>query len=162
VREQEQVLNERSVMHATFVIERSYDASPARAFKAWAEPAAKARWFGPSEGTNDGYELDFRVGGREHLSVGAPDGSTYAFDCCYQDIVPDERIVYAYDMHRDEVRISVSLATVEFKPDGAGTRLIFTEQAAFLDDQDTAGERERGTRTLLENLGAELQRERLQ
>jgi uncharacterized protein YndB with AHSA1/START domain len=36
---------ERSVTHSTFVIERTYDASPARVFAAWLQPKAKARWF---------------------------------------------------------------------------------------------------------------------
>jgi len=45
---------DRSVTHATFLLERSYDASPARVFAAWADPAAKARWFaGPEEGTGE-------------------------------------------------------------------------------------------------------------
>jgi uncharacterized protein YndB with AHSA1/START domain len=152
-------MSDRSVAHATFAIERVYDASPARVFEAWADPEAKKRWFGPEE--KGRYELDFRVGGQEHLTIGTPDGPTYRFDASYQDIVPDERIVYAYDMHRDDTRISVSLATVELVSAGAGTRLRFTEQAAFLDGQDTPGERERGTGTLLENLAAELQGERV-
>ncbi len=38
-------MTDRSVTHATFVVERRYDASPARVFAAWADPAAKARWF---------------------------------------------------------------------------------------------------------------------
>jgi uncharacterized protein YndB with AHSA1/START domain len=85
-------------------------------------------------------------------------GRVSSFDAHYQDIVPDQRIVYTYDMHLNETRISVSLATVEFKPAGAGTRMIFTEQAVFLDDFDDAGGRERGTRALLDNLDAELRR----
>ncbi len=149
-------MNERSVAHATFAIDRTYDASPARVFNAWADPAAKIRWFGPSELAKGGHELDFRVGGGERLSVAAPDGSTYVFDSRYQDIVPDRRIVYAYEMHHDEKRISVSLATVELEPDGAGTRLIFTEQGAFLDGLDTPTEREHGTGILLDRLGDEL------
>ena len=32
-------MTERSVTHATFVIERTYDATPARVFAAWADPA---------------------------------------------------------------------------------------------------------------------------
>jgi uncharacterized protein YndB with AHSA1/START domain len=152
-------MSDRSVAHATFAIERVYDASPARVFEAWADPEAKKRWFGPEE--KGRYELDFRVGGQEHLTIGTPDGPTYRFDASYQDIVPDERIVYAYDMYRDDTRISVSLATVELVSAGAGTRLRFTEQAAFLDGQDTPAERERGTGTLLENLAAELQGERV-
>jgi uncharacterized protein YndB with AHSA1/START domain len=140
------------VEHDTFTIERTYDASPERVFGAWSDPAAKARWFGPG----DTHELDFRVGGHEHLTVRGPDGSTYAFDSRYQDIVRDERIVYAYDMHREQTRISVSLATIEFKPEGEGTRLILTEQGVFLDGQDVPALRVTGTGELLEKLAVEL------
>jgi uncharacterized protein YndB with AHSA1/START domain len=35
----------RSVTHATFVIERRYDFSPAQVFAAFATPAAEGRWF---------------------------------------------------------------------------------------------------------------------
>jgi uncharacterized protein YndB with AHSA1/START domain len=152
-------MTERSVEHATFVVERTYEASPARVFAAWAQPAAKARWFGATDDAAGEYELDFRVGGREISRGAAPDGEIYTYDARYQDIVPDERIVYAYDMHLRETRISVSLATVELKAEGAGTRLIFTEQGAFLDGHDKPALREQGTGTLLDALGAELQRE---
>ena len=60
-------------------------------------------------------------------------------------------------MRLDEGHISASLATVELAPAGSGTRLAFTEQAAFLDGYDDSGGRERGTRLLLEQLGKELQ-----
>jgi uncharacterized protein YndB with AHSA1/START domain len=73
--------------------------------------------------------------------------------------VPDERIVYTYDMHLDDKRISVSLATVELEPAGGGTRLTFTEQAVYLDGLDTQAEREEGTRELLGNLETEVRRE---
>jgi uncharacterized protein YndB with AHSA1/START domain len=148
-------MTERFVKHATFAIERTYDASPARVFAAWAQPESKARWF--LEGDAE-FELDFRVGGREFGRGGLPDGSVYTFEGRYQDIVPDERIVYAYDMHLDDRRISVSLATVELKPDGERTRLIFTEQGAFLDGLDTPELREQGTGSLLEALAEELRR----
>jgi uncharacterized protein YndB with AHSA1/START domain len=155
----EQAMADRSVVHATFVIERTYDASPARVFRAWAEPEAKARWFGPGELSKGGHEIDFRVGGAEHLSVKAPDSAIYSYDSVYQDIVVDQRIVHTYDMHRNEDRISVSLATVVLEPAGAGTRLTFTEQAVFLDGLDTPAEREHGTGALLDKLGLELSRE---
>jgi uncharacterized protein YndB with AHSA1/START domain len=152
-------MSERSIEHATFVVERTYDTSPARVFAAWSEPAAKARWFGDGDEEAGEYELDFRVGGREYSRGGAPDGEVYAYEARYQDIVPEERIVYTYDMHRHETRISVSLATVELKPEGAGTRLIYTEQGAFLDGEDKPEYREQGTGSLLDALGAELQRQ---
>jgi uncharacterized protein YndB with AHSA1/START domain len=153
-------MTERSVTHATFAIERTYDASPARVFAAFADPEAKARWFAgsPSEWESARYELDFRVGGREHAAGGPPGGPIHDFEARYQDIVPDERIVLTYDMHLDDKRISVSLMTVEFKPEGKGTRLILTEQDAFLDGYDDPAERERGTHDLLDALEEELRR----
>ena len=84
-------------------------------------------------------------------------GMVSTFDAVYFDVVPNERLVYAYEMHLDERKISVSLATIELKPAGAGTRLAVTEQGAFLDGYDDAGSREHGTGFLLDRLGASLQ-----
>jgi uncharacterized protein YndB with AHSA1/START domain len=148
-------MTERSVRHGSFTIERNYPASPAQVFKAWADPKAKAQWFG---GTGDWKEIirefDFRVGGRERLKGQWANDKVHDFECRYQDIVPNERIVYTYDMHIDETRISVSLSTVEFKAAASGTRLVYTEHSAFLDDFDDAGGREHGTKILLDRLGA--------
>ena len=102
---------ERSVTHATIVVERTYDAAPARVFAAWADPAVKVRWFaGPDDWEPGDYELDFQVGGRERIRGGPPGGPVHIYDAIYRDIVPDQRIILTYDMSLDETRISVSLA----------------------------------------------------
>ncbi|EFH83673.1 SRPBCC family protein [Ktedonobacter racemifer] len=147
-------MNERSVQHTTFVIERTYGASPARVFAAWANPEAKAQWFPKAD------EFDFRVGGRE-FNRGTHEGVTYTYDAHYQDIVPDQRIAYTYIMDRDETRISVSVTTVEFQKSATGTRLIYTEQGAFFDGEDKPEYREQGTKSFLDALDAVLQRERM-
>jgi uncharacterized protein YndB with AHSA1/START domain len=139
-----------SVEHSTFVIERTYAASPARVFQAWADPAAKAQWFGGS----DEFALDFRVGGRETNGGGSEPHYSYAAE--YRDIVPGERIVYWYEMHADDRLISVSVATLQLEPDGDGTRLTLTEHGAFLDGLDTSAQREHGTGVLLDKLGESL------
>jgi uncharacterized protein YndB with AHSA1/START domain len=82
-----------------------------------------------------------------------------AFHCEYHDIAPNERIVYAYRMALDGVPISVSLAVIELKAEGAGTRLTITESGAFLDGYEDGGSRERGTAWLLGQLGASLEAE---
>jgi len=148
-------MTQRSATHASFTIERQYPAAPRRVFQAWADPQAKARWSGAPDAT-----FDFRVGGCE-TNRGGPSGRPiYSFSAVYRDIVPDERIVYSYDMLMDDTRISVSLATVEFRPDGTGTRLLLTEQGVFLDGHDQPADRERGTHDLLDALGQLLERER--
>jgi uncharacterized protein YndB with AHSA1/START domain len=147
-------MTEPSVTHATFVIERTYDASPARVFAAWADPAAKRRWFGGPEDPGTTYELDFRVGGQEIMR-----DPSFSYVARYENIVPNRRIVFTYDMEIDKAPISVSLATVELKVAGAGTRLVYTEQGAFLDGLDTAAQREHGTAEMLDLLGTVLQQD---
>jgi uncharacterized protein YndB with AHSA1/START domain len=139
-----------SVEHATFVLERDYPAPPARVFQAFADPELKRRWF---SGPGWEWEMDFREGGRERGSGEIEGGSRISFDATYYDIVPDERIVYAYEMHSGGGRISVSVATFEIEPTGEGARLKLTEQGAFLDGADTPGTREGGTVSLLDALG---------
>jgi uncharacterized protein YndB with AHSA1/START domain len=147
----------RSVVHATFSLERVYDASPAQVFRALSDKAAKARWFEGGNGwTAIEREMDVRPGGRERAKGRWPSGMVTTFDAVYFDVVPNERLVYTYEMHLDDRKISVSLATIELEPKGAGTRLVVTEQGAFLDGYDDAGSREHGTGLLLDRLGASL------
>jgi uncharacterized protein YndB with AHSA1/START domain len=91
---------------------------------------------------------------------GPKGGPVHTYEARYQDIVADQRIVYTYSMRLDQALISVSVATVELRPEGAGTRLVLTEQGAYFDGLDDTGERERGTAELWDPLGAELRRER--
>jgi len=153
-------MTERSVIHSTFVVERVYDASPARVFNAFADPRIKTQWFnGPEEWGPDEHALDFRVGGIETSSGGPKDGPVHLYTATYHDIVPNERIISTYEMALDGVRISVSLATVELRPEGNGTKLIYTEQGTHIDGHDTPEGREHGTRELFDALGKELERQ---
>jgi uncharacterized protein YndB with AHSA1/START domain len=144
-----------TVAHDTFVIERIYHAPVTQVFGAWAEPVLKARWFaGSAEALGAGYNLDFRVGGREVNRAGPPGGPVYTYQSEFHDIVPEQRIIYTYEMYADETRISVSVATVQFRRRDAATQLVLTEQGVFLDGHDTAAQREEGTRVLLDSLAA--------
>jgi uncharacterized protein YndB with AHSA1/START domain len=146
-----------TVDHDTFVIERTYDIPIAQVFRAWADPVLKARWFaGSAEALGAGYELDFQVGGHEVNRGGPPGGPVFRYESQFRDIVPEQRIVYTYEMFADEARISVSVGTVEFHSHDATTQLVLTEQGVFLDGHDTAAQREEGTRSLLDSLAATL------
>lgn len=151
-------MTQRSVTHASFTLERTYNSPPAKVFQAFADPAIKRRWFAEGEGwVVEEFNVDFKVGGYERSRFRFRGGAPIRNDTTYHDIVPDERIIIAYTMTIGENRISASLATFEFKHAGAGTKLICTEQGAFLDGLDSVGPREAGWKDLLEALGKALQ-----
>ena len=153
-------MTERSAVHADFTIERRYEASLARVFAAFADPVAKRRWSACHDEDGLGeYSLDFREGGFETMrGAPGPDG-IYAMRAIYHEIVPQQRIVYSYEMLRDDLRLSVSLVTLEFRGESTGTRLVFTEQAVFLDGHDSPQAREQGTGIGFDRLAEELARE---
>jgi uncharacterized protein YndB with AHSA1/START domain len=147
-------MTDRSATHATFSIERIYDASPRRVFAAWSDPKARAQWEAIGEGFETSYqESDFRVGGRDVSRFHFDEGSQFVAEARYEDIVPEARIVYAYSMTHNGTRISVSLTTIELKPVAKGTRLILTEQMTVLDDGDKPEYRQRGISVQLDQLG---------
>lgn len=122
------------IRHASFVIERNCAASPARVFEAFADPAAKRCWFGDGEGwTLEAFTAVFAEGGHECSRFSRGDGPPMRMDTIYHEIVPGQRIVLSYTMTIGGRRNSVSLATIEFFAEGSGTRLVYTEQGAFLD-----------------------------
>ena len=148
----------RSIKQGSFVIERRFDYDPAQVYRAWVDPHVKARWFcGPADKwTEQVREMDVRVGGRDRLIGKFADGSETRFESRYLDVVPEKRLVYAYDMYWQDKKISVTLASVEFVLAGKGTKLVLTEQHVFLDGHEDAGSRERGTRVLMDQLAIAL------
>ena len=120
-------------------------APPARVFRAFAETEAKRRWFVEGEGWEVfEYTADFRVGGREVSRFRFGTGPEIVNECVYLDIVPDERLIFAYRMATEAGPMSASLTTIELVPQGSGTLLIQTEQGAYLDGADDGTNREAG------------------
>ena len=151
---------DRSVAHGSFSVERTYPAPPTRVFAAWATQTAKDIWFGEGDdflAATEQYTLDFQVGGRERLDGTLPGGRAFSYDAIYHDIVDDQRIVAAYDVSIDGRRTSVSLMTVEFVDVPGGTRVVLTEQGAFLDRLDSNAQREEGALDSLVKLGQYLE-----
>lgn len=145
-------MTDRSVTHATFTMERTYLVPPDRAFKAWADPEVKARWFA---GDPSDYELDFRPGGLERNSA-THEGKRIIWESLYREIVANERIVYTSVLCEGDTVATVSLTTVEFAPEGEGTRLVLTESGAYLDGREQTAWREQGTSDWLDALGKHL------
>ncbi len=144
--------------HATFVIERAYKHSPAKVFAAWADAKAKRAWFAGGDAWEIlSFSFDFREGGKEiysFKSVNAPD--ILGNDTTFNDIKPNERLIFTYAMDRNGIRFSVSLACVDIITAGAGSRVIYTEHGIFFDGAKAAAMREAGCSHMLEKLNAYL------
>jgi len=150
-------MTERTVTCSTFTIERTLAALPNQVFATFADVNLKTRMLAESDGEEVGAalghaEFDFRIGGRERFEFVEEDGRKMKYDALYYDIVPDQRIVYTYEMYSDGSRISVSVASIELLESATSTTLIWTEQGAFLDGLDTSDLREGGTSWMIDNM----------
>ncbi|MGE0623207.1 MAG: SRPBCC domain-containing protein [Pseudomonadales bacterium] len=146
------------VRHDIVRLEHSFQKPAGRVFAAWTSTEALSRWYVPGETGwwSSMEEHEFRVGGLKRLSFGPSDSVTYEEDCRYEDIVPDQRIVYSMTISAESRRLTVSLVTVEFAGVGASTTVILTDQMAILDGADTVGDRKQGWIEVFQKLGAEV------
>lgn len=148
------------VTHASFTIERSYPVPPAMVFQAFRDPAAKRRWLIEGEGfTIESYEPGFGIGAFERSRFRFQGGPIITNDTVFLDMQEGARLTYAYSMTFDGQPMSSSLVTVLFEAAAKGTRLIVTEQGAYLPGFDDVAGRERGTRELLDALARDLERQ---
>ena len=135
--------------HATFTLERSYDAPPEQVFAAWADPAIKARWF-VSPGAE--HSLDFRVGGIETTRGGPDPDVPFVFTSTYEEIQLGARLVYSSTLAHAGRVATVSLTCVEIAEHGSGSALVLTEHDVFLDHLEEPAWREQGTAEWLDRL----------
>jgi uncharacterized protein YndB with AHSA1/START domain len=139
-------------IHTSFIIDRAFAAPPAEVFAAWADPALKQQWSDCHADHTAHYSLDFRVMGRETHRVEDPERGAQLVEKVFFDIVPARRIVFAYDISLNGRRLSVSLVTVEFTASRAGTKMIYSEQLAYLDGHQDLSQRVHGTAEALDRL----------
>lgn len=158
-------MNTNQVTISTFTIERILPSSKDRAFAAWSNKESKRRWFAcHDDWITAEFEMDFKVGGKETNLVLTPSGSRHSLDATYYDIIPNERIVYAFGMYVNGMRVSISLVTVLFESIlEARTRMVFTEQIVLFDPTVKDGtskieiqSREKGTNAGFDRLVKEL------
>lgn len=142
-------MTERSVVHETFTLERSYPFEPSIVFKAFADRDVKARWFA---GNQADYALDFRPGGLE-TNCAVHDGKKIGWESLYREIVDDERIVYTSVLTEDAHVCTVSWTTIELVPEKEGTKLVLVEAGAYLDGRELPEWRKEGTGSWLDALG---------
>ncbi|HRP11267.1 MAG TPA: SRPBCC domain-containing protein, partial [Terricaulis sp.] len=123
-----------ALAHATIVMERTYNAAPARVFAAWADVEARKRWSAPADNIQIVYEeSDFREGGRDVSRCIEPGNADHVAIVHYLDIRSNQRIVFAESVAHGNANVSSALISVELTPAGAATRLNLTMQIAAYD-----------------------------
>lgn len=122
------------IEHTVFTIERKLSTTPRHAFRFWSEAELKSRWNNCHPGwTVLEDTFDFRVAGTERKHWRTLEGQDQTFTAHYLDIIPDHRIIYAYEMSFAGIRLSASLVTILLTSSADKTRLVYTEQVAILD-----------------------------
>lgn len=145
-----------TIAHTTMIMERTYNASATRVFKAWAQVDARTRWSAPASHIRIVYEAaDFRVGGRDTSRCIEPGTADYVANVYYLDIRDDVRIVFAENVAHGDKRQSAALISVELTPNGDATHLLLTMQIASFDDTGMEAGYEQGWSAALDNLAKE-------
>lgn len=145
-----------TIAHATIVMERTFGASAARVFAAWADVEARKRWSAPTDNIRIEYEAaDFREGGKDVSRCIEPGNADYVATVTYIDIRKDQRLVFAEDVVHGEKRVSAALISVELTPKDAQTHLTLTMQIASFDEAGMESGYQFGWSAALDNLAKE-------
>jgi uncharacterized protein YndB with AHSA1/START domain len=113
------------IQKATFqkpslTLKRHYPAPVEKVYRAWIDPEALKRWFGPSdEGKILVSETNPTVGGRYRIVMQMPSGEQHRVGGVYREIVPNEKLVFTWAWESTPER--ESLVTVRLKRAGDGT-----------------------------------------
>lgn len=142
----------RPAERPSLTLTRRLRARPEKVFAAWTQAEQLVQWFGPPNvkpGTVAA-DLDVRAGGRYRLSFIRDDGEYFEAGGIYREVVPNERLVFSWAWHSTPER--ESLVTISFKPDDAGTLMIF-HHAQFV-DETARDNHQRGWSSFLDKLDA--------
>ena len=133
----------------SLTLRRHYRVAPDKVWRAWTDPQALKRWFGPAEIVSVPIaEVDLRVGGRFRVAMLAADGETHDVSGTYLEVVPHRKLVFSWAWRSTPER--VSRVTVTLQPVPGGTELEFLHER-FFDEAARAGH-ERGWTATFEKL----------
>ena len=121
-------------------ITRRYPASCEKVWRAWTEPQALIKWFGPEGATDVRADLDVRVSGQYSIAFRTPDGVDNRVGGVYQEVQAPHRLVFTWAWQSTPER--VSRVSLEFVPEGTGCELRFVHDRFF--DQQARDNHARG------------------
>lgn len=129
---------------------RRFDAPAELVWRAWTEPEALKRWFGPDAGAVSVAEADVRVGGRFHVVFKTLDGEQHDVSGIYREIEPQRRLVFSWAWISTPER--VSRVSLSFESTDGGTILTLLHDQFY--DMAARDGHQRGWSGSLEKLTA--------
>jgi len=110
---------------AAFEMTHSFSAAVETVYRAFTESAAVARWGCGRSYQNLAIDLDPRVGGvLHHRVLHLQTGVEWTFFGVYQEVVPNERLVYTFDWKTDwRQPATASLVELRFRGRGSKTEV---------------------------------------
>ena len=116
-------------------LSRHYPVAPEKVYRAWTDPQAIKRWWGPGGHEPVSVaELDVRVGGRLRIVFGGPEGRAHEVQGVYQEVVPNRKLVFTWTWPNStpERESLVTIALRELgRNEGGGTALDFRHEQLF-------------------------------
>ena len=110
-------------------LSRRFNSPPEKVWRAWTDPEALKRWFGPDAGKVALAETDVRVGGRFHVVFSTLDGEQHDVSGVYREVQPNRKLVFTWAWKSTPER--VSLVTLAFRPSGSGTEFSMLHEQFF-------------------------------
>jgi len=139
----------------SLTLSRRYPVAPEKVYRAWTDPKAVSRWWGPGPGEPVSLaELDVRVGGRFRIVFGGPDGKMHECAGTYKEVVPNKKLVFTWSWPNTTPE-RISVVTIEFRAAGKGTDLVFRHEQLF--DEKVRDDHKRGWSGTLDKLDAFLE-----
>jgi uncharacterized protein YndB with AHSA1/START domain len=117
------------------VIERIFDAPRELVFKMCTNPSFIPKWWGSRSFATTVEKMDLRVGGAWRFVQRDKAGKIYAFHGVYREIIPNEKIVYAFEF--EDMPGKLLTETVIFEDfDDDKTRMIDKPVFSTIADRD--------------------------
>ena len=134
----------------SLTLRRHYPVAPEKVWRAWTDPEAVKRWWGPGPGEPVSLaELDVRVGGRFRIVFGGPDGKMHECAGVYKEVVPNRKLVFTWSWPNSTPE-RLSVVTITFKAVSDGTELLFQHEQLF--DEKVRDDHKRGWSSSLDKL----------
>ena len=115
----------------SLVLTRFYPVEPEKVWRAWTDPQALKRWWGPGgEQPVAVADLDLRAGGRFHVVFGGAQGTDHEVQGVYKEVVPNRKLVFTWTWPRTTPERE-SVVSIELRKVARGTELLFRHEQLF-------------------------------